>query len=553
MKKVFQILCFILIPALFFVGCSYTGTYNRNVGISDQGKTVVGTDYIEDDYDTDKEWSELTAEQIAAQNPINEPDPGYYSSKYVFKFLGNDTLPIGGYTQPNVYNLNTAEDGVSLETYIREYVESGCNIIIETSGAQTDVDQETLLRYLEQYGGMAFMVTQQLANAQGAVKDEARKFGLQFDKYAKYSSFGGIHAIDEPGWVSWTNDYNTPGTLGYGQQILNAVYNSKLYFVNLLPIYSPDWSFPNGATAGGSAGLDPSSDYNKYYASYVKNVKPKMFCYDYYPLKGSFPGLKDQHFLQLALAKYYSTEFYQDYFGITDGTYIPFWNFIQIIGFGGTRGATYPELVWQMNTALNFGSKGFAYYTYYSPDAPNSVVTHGGARTASYYNMQKANQYTQAFAKWVLNADLDAIIQYGATPNAENIPDRNATSNEDKMLVYKANGADYEEYYYGMNMQKSNYRMLKETTGDVAHLISYMDYYTDNNNYDKFVAKGDARTQDLMFVTNNTLNKSGSVKLTFDEEVSGSYIVGAKTFSFSGDSLTVSLGAGEAFAVLLDA
>ena len=546
MKKAFKILCFVLLPALFFVGCNFTGEYNRNIILTDQGKTIVGTDYIEDDYDTDKEWSEITAEEIAAQNPINEPDPSYYSSKYVFKFLGEDTLPIGGYTQPNMYYLN--QEGKTLESYVREYVESGCNIIVETHGAENDVDQESLLRYLEQYGGMAFMVTSQLANAQGTVKDEARKFALQYDKYAQYSSFGGIHAIDEPGWVSWLDDYNTPGTLGYGQQILNYVYNSKLYFVNLLPIYSPDWSFPNGATAGGSSGLDPSTDYNYYYSSYVKNVNPKMFCYDYYPLKGAFPGLKDQHFLQLALAKYYTTEFYQESFSTENG--IPFWNFIQIIGFGGTRAATYSELVWQMNTALNFGSKGFAYYTYYSPEAPGCVVTYGGERTAAYYNMQKANQYTQAFGKWILNADLDAMIQYGATPNAESIPDRNADSDDDKMLVYDADGA---EYFYGMNMQKANYRMLKETSGDVPHLISYMDYYTDNNNYDKFVAKDDARTQDLIFVTNNTLNKSGSVKLTFDEEVSGKYIVGAKTFSFTGSTLTVSLGAGEAFAVLLDA
>ena len=549
MKKVFQILCFILIPALFFVGCSFTGKYNRNINLTDQGKTIVGTDYIEDDNDTDKEWAETTAEEIAAQNPINEPDPSYYANKYVFKFLGDDTIPIGGYTQPNNYNL-TKHGKVNLETYIREYVESGCNIIVETHGAQTDVDQETLLRYLEQYGGMAFMVTQQLANATGTVKDEARKFALQYDKYAKYSSFGGIHAIDEPGWISWMDDFNTPGTLGYGQQVLNKVYNSKLYFVNLLPIYSPEWSFPNGATAGGSAGLDPSSDWNYYYGSYVQNVKPKMFCYDYYPLKGAFPGLKDQHFLQLALAKYYTTEFYQESFGITDDSYIPFWCFIQIIGFGGTRGATYAELAWQMNTALNFGAKGFAYYTYYSPEAPNSVVNEAGERTASYYNMQKANQYTQAFGKWILNADLDAIIQYGATPNAESIPNRNATSEEDMMLVYDAN---FNAAFYGMNMQKADYRRLKETTGEVPHLISYMDYYVNNNNYDKFTPKTDAETQDLIFVTNNTLNKSGSIKLTFDEAVSGSYIVNGKTFSFTNAvDLTVSVSAGEAFAVLLD-
>lgn len=547
MKKVFQILCFILIPALFITGCSFTGTYNRNIVLTDQGKTVVGTDYIEDDYDTDKEWSEMTAEEIAANNPVNEPDPSYYASKYVYKFLGEDTLPIGGYHQPNMDNLNAA--GTSLETYIREYVESGCNIIVETHTASSDVDQETLLRYLEQYGGMAFMVTTQLANAQGAIKDEAAKFKLQYDMYAKYSSFGGIHVIDEPGYASWLGDYNTPGTLGYGQQVLNAVYNSKLFFVNLLPYYSPGWAFSNGATSLGTGSLEPNDDYNYYYSSYISNVKPKVLVYDYYPLKGKFPELKDTHFLQLALMDYYTNEYYNECFGTESG--IPFWNFIQIIGFSGTRGATYAELVWQMNTALNFGSNGFIYFTYYNiNESPMHVVTLGGERTASYYNMQKANQYTQAFAKWMLNANLDAIIQYGVTPNSEFIPDIHADSNDDKMLVYNAAG---EEVYTGMNMQKSDYGLLKEVSGKVSCLISYMDYYADNNNYDKFVTKEDARKQDLIFVTNNGIQTSGDVTLTFDKEVSGSYVVAGKTFSFTGDTLTVNLGAGEAFAVLLDA
>ena len=546
MKKVFQILCFILIPALFFVGCSFTGTYNRNILLSDQGKTVVGTDYIEDDYDTDKEWSELTAEEITAQNPINEPDPSYYSPKYVYKFLGEDTLPICGYHQPKIKNLNAGR--TSLETYVREFMESGCNIVIETHLASSDVDQHDFLGYLEQYGGMAFMVTTQLANAQGTIADEARKFKLQYDEYAEYSSFAGIHVIDEPGWVSWQGDYNTPGTLGYGQQVLNAVYNSKLFFVNLLPYYSPAWAFPNGATSGGAGGgLEPSTDYNEYYSTYIANVKPKVLCYDYYPLQGDFPGLKDSYYLQLAIINYYTNTYYKEYFGTESG--IPFWNFIQIIGFGGTRAASYSEIIWQMNTALNFGSKGFAYFTYYSPDAPGHVVTGEGKRTEHYYDMQKANLYTQAFAKWMLNADIDAMIQYSVTPNGEYIPNINATTNSKKVLVRDVNG---NSMYTGMNMQKSTYGMLDEISGNVPCLVSYMDYYSDNNNYDKFVTKADANKQDLLFVTNNTVDKSGDVTLTFDNEVSGSYVVAGKTFSFSGSSLTVNLGAGEAFAVLLD-
>lgn len=539
-------MCFILIPALFITGCSFTGTYNRNILLSDQGKTVVGTDYIEDDYDTEKEWSEITAEEIAAQNPINEPDPGYYSPKFTYKFLGEDTLPIAGYNQPKIKNLNEA--GVTLDTYVRDFVDSGCNIIIETHSASSDVDQHDLLGYLEQYGGMAFMVTTKLANVQGAIKDEARKFELEFREYAEYSSFGGIHVIDEPGWASWMGDVNTPGTLGYGQQVLNAVYNSKLFFVNLLPYYSPAWAFPNGATSGGvGGGLEPSTDYNEYYSTYINNVNPKVLCYDYYPMHGNFPGLKDSHFLQLAIINYYTTTYYKQRYNTESG--IPFWNFIQIVGFGGTRHATYSEVVWQMNTALNFGSKGFAYFTYYSETAPGTVVTAGGERTSKYYDMQKANLYTQAFAKWVLNAEVDALIQYSVTPNGETIPNMHATSNDKKVLVRDAEG---NSLYTGMNMQKGDYGVLKEISGNVPCLVSYMDYYPDNNDYDKFITKAEANKQDLIFVTNNTVDKSGDVTVDFDGEVSGSYVVAGKTFSFTGDSLTVSLGAGEAFAVLLD-
>ena len=524
MKTIAKIMCVLLLPCLLLAGCSGDGTFKQNISLTNN---KVSSSEIEErinnnvyDYDVENDFKMTSASQAQADNPLNDADPSYYTKKYVYNFLGKDTLPIGGYIEPETTTLQ-----ISLEEWAKDFVDSGCNVLVQV-GQRTHSSSQRfpeLMQYLEQYGGMTLIKYSGVMNQTGSIESGADKLKGALKMYEQYKSFAGAHVVDEPGWKTWTE-----GTAGKGHEVWNTVYNSKLYFINLLPIYSPGWSFPNGATGAGSG--SSSNDYDYYYASYIEKVHPKVFCYDYYPLKGTYPTLKDEHFLQLYKSRYYA----EDYNYSVYGEYIPFWSFIQISGWSATRSATYAEVAWQINTAISFGCKGLQYYVY-SPSGndlsandanPGTPVTMEGYKRSNYYDMQRANNYAQSMAKWFLNASVDHIGQVGFTPNGEIIPEA--------MFVPR----------------DPNFQWRLVNTAGVPHLISYMKYYANNNEYDEFV---DGDVQEMYFVCNNSIVNGGDVTLNFGEEVvKGSYIVGGKEFEFEGSSLTVTTGAGEAFALLLD-
>jgi hypothetical protein len=74
-------------------------------------------------------------------------------------------------------------------------------------------------------------------------------------------------------------------------------------------------------------------------------------------------------------------------------------------------------------------------------------------------------------------------------------------------------------------------------------------YCVNNNEYIEGVP---AKYQELYFVCNNTVRRSGNITVNFSEAVTGSYIYGGEQKTFSGTSLTVATNAGEGFAILLD-
>lgn len=519
MKTVAKILCCLLLPAMLLCACSGNGTYTQNIFLTNNAVSADGEDNIYN-YNYGDDFSMTSASEAQANNPINEPDPTYYAPKYVNKFLGEDTMIIGGYLLPDVTKIK-----ISVDQSMKDFVDSGCNMLVDNGtgvNAQTSKQIPNMLKSLEKYGGTMIPAHGYRNPQEENVEDAISYLKAEFGKYEQYASFAGIHVTDEPGWKDWLY-----GRMPQAHEFWNAAYNSKLYFVNLLPIYSPAWSFPNGAESRGTGQYGASLDYDYYYATYVETVKPKVFCYDYYPLKGTFPNLKDQHFLQLFKSKYYA----EDYSAQVNGQSIPFWSFIQISGWSATRPATYAEVAWQINTALTFGAKGLQYYIYNAPlgddeGNPGTPVLSTGEKTSAYWTMQKANNYAQAMAKWFLNANVDHITQVGFTPNGEIIPE----------AMFIPRDPDFAW-------------RLKDSAG-ISHLVSHMQYYANNNEHNEFI-QGDI--QELYLVCNNSITVAGDITLNFgDEIVSGSYIVGEREFAFEGSSLTVNLGAGEAFALLLN-
>ena len=263
-------------------------------------------------------------------------------------------------------------------------------------------------------------------------------------------------------------------------------------------------------------------------------VRSHVFVYDFYPLWANkngnltYPTLNNQHFEQLYTTRYYAEDYNKQVYGY----YIPFWNFLQLSNLGG-RSTTLCELFWQINTAFVFGSKGYQYYCYNDYHAngtysgTTAINSDGTKNPEFYYMVTEANRQSQAFAKWLLNANVDHIAQYGANPNGETINNKMFASRDPSMSW-----------------------SLRSTSGK-NNLVSYMKYYANNNQY---AEGGEGDVRELYFVCNNATQHSsdGNITLNFNKHVTGSYIHSGVEHTFSGTTLTVYAAAGEGIAVLLD-
>ena len=486
-----------------FGGCT-SAKYQQNIVIKNNELAVQGEDNIFS-YDYKSGFEYKTVEDIERENGINVPDIERYASKFTFAGLGENVMPIVGYIEPEI---SDPEFTVSLQDAMKDFALSGCNIM-NCIHYQIGRDEITdMMNYSVENGTMMLLKWGGINNLHNEPDEEAAANRIYTDLNSVYrmKSFAGINVADEPGYLQWTGN---PSVYGTAIKYFRNVFNSKMFYVNLLPIYSPSWAFPNGATNPETSVF--STDYEYYYDSYFEKVSPQVAIYDYYPLIGAFPGLKNQYFYQMSLIKDRS-----------DAAGIPFWTYIQVADWGGTRDATYSEIAWQVNTSLAFGAKGINYYTYnYAQNHTNTMIAKDGSKNRSYYDVQKVNRHIANVDEWMLNANFKAVIQYGITPNGETFP----TS---------------------FNVVKK-YKSIKSTSG-VPHIIGCMDYY-ENNIVDDYETPC---PKELYYIVNDSIDKNGQIVVNFENKVKGTYKCNGETVRFEKDSLIFDLRAGEAVAVLLE-
>ncbi len=490
---------FLAFSLLFCLGCS--STYNQNITVSYNTQKENGNNYIFD-YDENGQINYTTKEELEAQLGYNNPSKNYYAPKWTYNFLGEDVMPIVGYIEPKISDENFL---VETETAMREFAESGCNVMNCVNYYMHEDYVKVMTEFAEQYGFMMLVKYSALGNLSSLDRETAvQQLKEDLDWYLQKKSFGGLHVADEPGYLSWTG---TDQTYNISIDYFKEVCNSRLFFINLLPIYSPAWAFPNGAT--NPNGVEKSTDYDYYYQTYMEKVRPQVVSYDYYPLTGAYPGLKNEHFKQLTIIK-----------KLCEQAKVPFWSFSQITDWSASRPVTYSEIAWQNNTALVFGAKGVQYYTYnYATDHNSTAVDEQGNKTQTYYNIQKVNKHIAGVDELLMNCNVKAIIQSGVTPNGEKL------SSELNLV--------------------NNYGYISSSQG-VPHLIGCMDYYPENE-VDLF--NDQPQVQQVYYVCNNTTTKDGDVTLYFTKEVEFEVRYNGVVYVQSGHNLTVSLNAGEACSV----
>ncbi len=130
-------------------------------------------------------------------------------------------------------------------------------------------------------------------------------------------------------------------------------------FINLLPLF--------GVHA--KSIMDPSRLYKNYINEYIKQFKPDLLSYDYYPfLKGEKSPSNSLFFMQLRLVRECAQK-----------AKLPFMNIIQASNFVEKDWAlpTPEELRWQVYSTLAYGGRGVSYFLYWGPKAQGGLYQDG--------------------------------------------------------------------------------------------------------------------------------------------------------------------------------
>ncbi|MHB1452729.1 MAG: hypothetical protein ACYCYM_02070 [Saccharofermentanales bacterium] len=262
------------------------------------------------------------------------------------------------------------------------------------------------------------------------------------------------------------------------------LYPNKLPFANLFPNYASPLQM----------GVDT---YQQYIDDSIEIVNPTILSYDFYP----FPayGINPLFFNNLDIVRIAASK-----------KGIPFWTFVQSMGWGGPGGMRNPdanELRWQINMNLAFGSRGMTYFCYWTPPASgenfgNACVDLDGNLTADYYEAKQINAEVRKYDAYLMKLKCEGIMVSGDADLGIGI--------ESDLL--------------------KSYGPVKAVSGDAAVIGCF----------DGAEGKG-------VFAVNYSYTKNASVTFSIDEMISsGASIRSSESVVFaSGSAITVSLKPGE--------
>jgi len=160
--------------------------------------------------------------------------------------------------------------------------------------------------------------------------------------YSNYNSFGGLLLGDEPSMQEFEK-------LGVLYSEFKKKHSDKLGFINLLPCWASGTLF--------SGKEDETISYEEYVDEFIKTVKPDYLSYDLYPFIGEFPFVRNEYFKNLGIIM-----------EVAKRENIDFYSFMQGTSYGeGIRMPTEVEMLFQVNTSIAYGCKGFFWFTWNVP------------------------------------------------------------------------------------------------------------------------------------------------------------------------------------------
>jgi hypothetical protein len=263
----------------------------------------------------------------------------------------------------------------TLERY-QEIKDAGFTVVFPPCSGATVETNHKILDYCQQLEMKAFIGDSRVPV--GGATDPKVRAGIDaaVAEYSKHPALAGYFIADEPG----------PGAypaLGEVVGYLRAKDPKRFGYINLLPLYAPEWAI--------------GKSYDAYVRGFVEKVKPPLISYDNY---GFAAGDAGAFFRNLDAVRKVSLE-----------TGVPFWNIILATQHGPYRNLTEGDLRFEAMNTLAYGATGLMWFTYWSPaDSDKSfnwqhaLINEDGSRDPHYDMIKRVNFDLQAIGSILIKA-----------------------------------------------------------------------------------------------------------------------------------------------------
>lgn len=294
------------------------------------------------------------------------------------------------------------QEEVTLERY-QEIEEAGIEILVPGNGTFNEEQNLKAMDLAEKVGFRIIPIDMRVLPFAFMPEMEVDTAVIQqvVESYKGHPAFAGYVVKDEP------NASMFPALAKITQAFLNLdSINEPL--INLFPSY-------------GSPTQLGFEDYRSYIRSFIEIVEPRLLAYDNYALRDGVTWY-EVWYNDLKIVREESRE-----------ARIPFMIFVQSQGIAeGLRVPNLAGILWQVNTALAYGTHGVGWFSYWTPlpdqglkqeegAAPplieshyNAMIDLDGNRTEVYDHVREANLYLKKAGRGLLDWDNQNVARYEA-------------------------------------------------------------------------------------------------------------------------------------------
>lgn len=439
---------------------------------------------------------EIPTEKLIDQWSFKEdemPIIGFYSPKTTYLHDGSQDLTANLCTD-EVYKL-ISDLGINFLNYIEsQYNELAYGIALLENKNCTLKNLELASKY-----GMGSVVW--LTSGYGEAN-----YLKTISRFSHYSAFAGLNIIDEPYSLTYYDRNVGPvdEMTGAGERYKALTGYANLYgYANLFPYVLSMTQKKTNA--------EGYEVYREYMREFCQKFNPKVLSWDHYVLNSK--SYKN-YFKNLEIGRDVAKEFD-----------IPFWIFMQTGDTLSRKGdnatkTTTEEMLWNLNTALAYGTKGIQYYTLVqtygaaydsntdSYDLEQSgLISVSGEKTRYYDQALAVNNQVKAVDHVLVNSDSEAILAIGGAQSETGIT-------------------------------KTAYGCLTSATATAQRgaVIGCFNY----------------RGKQAFYVASNSFEEAQTVTLTFDGTHTLNLISYGLDSTVSANEYQLSLGKGEAVLIVVD-